>query len=545
MKQKKQTFKVVLIKPSHYDDDGYVIQWVRSWMPTNTLSCVHGIMQEAADRKVLGTKVGILIEAYDELSMVVPVNKIIRSIKEASGALVMMIGIQTNQYPRAVDLARPFRNAGIRVLMGGFHVSGCVAMVPHWKPAFRDATGIGISLFAGELEGHADKILEDAWHGQLKPLYNRLSTLPDLETAPMPFLSPDILKRTMKSVAGLDLGRGCPFKCSFCTVINVQGQKSRSRNVDKVLDYIRHSASCGTFRYLVTDDNFSRNKNWEPLLDAFIKLHEEEGIRMDIFFQVDTNAVRIPHFVEKVKRAGCTRVFIGMESVRQANLEGVGKNQNRVEELREMAQTWRDTGIISLATMIIGFPGDTVTSIKEDIRFIQENIPIDILQFFMMVPLPGSQDHQQLVESGAFLGLDFNNYDSEHAVMEHPEIGRKEWRDIYKLAWDLYYTDEHIEKVFKGAAEARIPLGDILTSILGFYGAVKYDKTHPLQSGALRRKVRTSRRYGMPVEPWWSFLPKRIGESILVQAKFAATFWRLYKIMKKVKRELVTSANGQ
>ncbi len=538
IKSKSQIFRVILIKPSHYDDEGYVIQWFRSWMPSNTLSCVDGIMREAADRNVLGSGVEIIIEAFDELSSVVSEPKIIRSIKDSSGGLVMLVGVQTNQYPRAIDIARPFIKAGIDVIMGGFHVSGAIAMVPDWKPALEEAQNLGISLFAGELEEHADRILKDSWNGKLNSIYNCLAELPELENAPMPRLSPAVLKRTWRPVTGLDLGRGCPFECSFCSIINVQGQKPRSRSVTKVKDYIRLSASCGSNNYLVSDDNFARNKSCGQFLDAFIELREKEGIEMDIFIQVDTKASRIPGFVEKAKRAGCARVFIGVESVRQANLEGAGKSQNKVEELREMALAWRRAGIMTYATLIVGFPGDTVMSLEEDIRFIQENIPVDLVQFFMLMPIPGSKDHKALVDSGTSMDADFNRYDSEHPTIDHPKMTRDEWTDIYKRGWEIYYSDQHVEKILRETARAGISISEVFIGILSFYGAVKYENAHPLQCGVFRRKIRTRRRFGMHIEPRLPFLAKRVKEIIQTQAGLFITYWRFKKILKKVKREL-------
>lgn len=538
IKSKTKIFRIALIKPSHYDDEGYVIQWFRSWMPTNTLTCVHGIMQEVAERKVLGDDVEIIIEPFDELSFIVSEKKIIRSIKESSAGLVMLVGVQTNQYPRAIDLARPFIKVGIDVIMGGFHVSGSIAMVPDWKPALDEAQALGISLFAGELEEHADRIVQDSWNAKLNPIYNCLAELPELENAPMPHLSPVILKRTWKSVAGLDLGRGCPFKCNFCSIINVQGQKTRSRSIKKVMDYIRYSASCGSTHYLVSDDNFARNKNCIQFLDGFIDLREKDGIELDIFIQVDTKAVNIPGFVEKAKRAGCARVFIGMESVRQANLEKAGKSHNKVEELREMALAWRRAGILTYATFIIGFPDDTVMSLEQDIRFIQKNIPVDLIQFFMLMPVPGSKDHKMLVDAGTTMDRDFNRFDSEHPTIEHANMSREEWADIYKRAWDIYYSDQHVENILRETAQAGISISEIFSSIVGFYCAVKYDNTHPLQSGAFRRKIRTSRRFGMPVEPRLPFLVKRVREIIETHVGLALTFWRFKRILKKVKREL-------
>lgn len=539
MKSNSQIFKVVLIKPSHYDDDGYVIQWFRTWMPTNTLSCVHGIMLEAAERKIFGANIEIVIESFDEGSSIISEKKIIRSIKESSDGLVMLVGVQTNQYPRALDIARPFKKAGIDVIMGGVHVSGSIAMTPDWKPALEEAEALGVSLFAGELEGHADIILKDCWNGKLNPLYNYLAKLPELENAPMPHISSDTFKRTVRSVTGLDLGRGCPFGCSFCSIINVQGQKARSRSVKKVMDYIRLSASCGSNRYLITDDNFSRNKNWEQFLDAFIELREKEGIEMELFFQIDTKAVRIPGFIEKIKRAGrVLRVFIGVESVRQENLEGVGKSQNNVKELREMALAWRRAGIITYPSLIVGFPGDTVKSIEEDIRFIQDNIPMDIFQFSILTPLPGSKDHKNLVENGTAMEQDFNRYDFVHAIVDHPEMSRKEWEGLYERVWYLYYSDRHIEKILRETAYAGISISEVFSTILFFYCAIKYEKTHQLESGVFRRKIRTNRRYGMPIEPRMSFFVKRVKEVIRTQLGFAITFWRFRKLLKKVKREL-------
>ncbi len=538
MKPIKQILRVVLIKPSLYDEDGYVIQWFRSFIPTNTLSCVHGIMLEAAERNILGPDIEIVLEAFDEWNTIISVKNIIRSIKESSCGLVMLIGVQTNQYPRALDIARPIREAGIDVMMGGFHVSGSVAMTPDWKPALEEAEALGISLFAGELEGHADTILRDSLNGKLNPMYNALAELPELENAPMPYLTPHIVKRTMFSIVGLDLGRGCPFTCSFCSIINVHGQKSRSRGVQKVMDYIRLTTSCRFNRIIITDDNFARNKYWQQFLDGFIELREKEGIVLDIFIQVDTKTTQIPGFIEKAKKAGCTKAFIGIESVRQGNLAGAGKNQNNVDELREMALAWRGAGILTYAALIIGFPSDTVKSIEEDIRFIQENIPVDLLQFFILTPLPGSEDHKKLVENGTPMDSDFNRYSDEYTTTDHPKMSRDEWADIYKRAWDIYYSDQHVEKIFRETAYAGISMREIFNTLLSNYCAVKYDYTHPLVSGAFRRKSRTNRRFGMPIEPRFRFLLKRSREIVKTQSGFVATFWRFNKILKKIKKEL-------
>jgi hypothetical protein len=224
----------VLVKPTHYDDDGYPIQWFRSALPSNTLACMNSLAEDACRREVLGPGVKVEVDTYDETNRRVVPSRIIRSLKRKGGrVLVGLVGVQSNQFPRAVDIARHFRAAGFPVCLGGFHVSGCIAMLSELPAEIRDAQALGISLFAGEAEEHRlDEVLIDAWRGELKPLYNFMDKLPSLTGEPAPILPRKHLARTTGHYSSIDLGRGCPYQCSFCTIINVQGRKSRFRSPD-------------------------------------------------------------------------------------------------------------------------------------------------------------------------------------------------------------------------------------------------------------------------------------------------------------------------
>src|SRR5215471_8676121 len=230
----KCRFKIVLIVPSHYDDEGYVIQWLRSLMPSNSLASVYGLLKECADGQVLGDDVHIDIDAYDETNTVIKVNRIIRSIRAAKAGFVGLVGVQSNQYPRGLDLGRSFRAAGIPVVIGGFHVSGCISMLREMPSDLQEALDLGISLFAGEAEGRMAGLLQDVDRGALKPVYNYLNDMPALEAAPAPILPRQTTARVLGAYASFDAGRGCPYQCSFCTIINVQGRKSRYRTADDV-----------------------------------------------------------------------------------------------------------------------------------------------------------------------------------------------------------------------------------------------------------------------------------------------------------------------
>lgn len=157
----KKAFKVFLLKPSHYDDEGYVIQWRVSLVPSNSLACLYGLVQSAANRSVLGPDVDIDIIPIDETNAVVDCATIAKLIKAAGGGLVGLVGVQSNQFPRALDIARELRRYDVQVVIGGFHVSGCLAMLPGLPLGLQDALDIGVSLFAGESEGLIDALLQD------------------------------------------------------------------------------------------------------------------------------------------------------------------------------------------------------------------------------------------------------------------------------------------------------------------------------------------------------------------------------------------------
>jgi hypothetical protein len=147
-------FLLVLIKPSHYDDDGYVIRWWRTMIPSNSLAALYGNAAECAERRVLGPDVDIEIEVIDETNTRVDVPALIARFRRHDGfGLVALVGVQSNQYPRALDIARPFRAAGVQVAIGGFHVSGCLSMLDGRAVELDACRDMGVAMFAGELEG--------------------------------------------------------------------------------------------------------------------------------------------------------------------------------------------------------------------------------------------------------------------------------------------------------------------------------------------------------------------------------------------------------
>jgi hypothetical protein len=535
----KSRFQLILIKPSHYDNDGYVVQWVRSTMPSNSLAAVYSLALGAAERQLLGPDLPIDVSAMDETNTGVRTREIARQIKDNGGlGLVGIIGVQSNEFPRAVDIATQLRKAGIQVMIGGFHVSGCLSMLKELPADIKAAQALGISIYAGEAEEGLDEVLIDAARGELRPLYDHMKHLPDIGNIPAPpFLPVEFVRRTIGNVTSFDAGRGCPFQCSFCTIINVQGRKSRYRSPDSVEKILRWNYEQGVNRFFITDDNFARNKDWEAIYDRIIKLREEDGLDIRFCIQVDTLCHRIPNFIDKSKRAGVTRVFIGLENINPANLIAAKKRQNKITEYRKMLLEWKRVGIMTYAGYILGFENDTPESIKQDLDIIKKELPLDMLEFFVLTPLPGSEDHKVLHEKGVWMDPDMNKYDVEHVVTAHPKMTKEEWSGIYQAAWGHYYTDEHLETIMRRAYACGINLRSLRTVLFWFSSAVPVEGLHPLQWGIFRIKHRRDRRSGMPIE-WAVPFYARYAADIARKVVMVAKRWRhLTRILNKVEAD--------
>jgi radical SAM superfamily enzyme YgiQ (UPF0313 family) len=536
MSEAVKTFKVVLIKPSRYDDSGYVVQWVRSGIPSNSLAVLYALVKDCADRQVLGPGVTFDIEPIDEANVVIPFARLNRELSAADYRLVGLVGVQTNQFARALDIARTFRSHDALVVIGGFHVSGCRAMLDALPTEILEALDLGVSIFAGEAEGRVASLLNDAANGQLKPIYDYLEEAPSIAGAVTPILPRHVISRTFASETAFDASRGCPYQCSFCTIINIQGRSSRARTPDDVERIIRENARIGVRLFIISDDNFARNSNWESILDRLIELRERAGFDFSLTIQVDLPSYRIPRFIDKAARAGCKKVFLGMESINPQALISAKKNQNKIWEYRKLFAAWRAAGIMTYVGYIVGFPTDTPETIARDIRIIQREIPLDLIEFFILTPLPGSEDHRALVKRGVRLEQDTNQYNVCHVTVDHPLMTRSELYHAFRAAWRQYYSAAHVKTMFMRAriTGSNLP---ILTTAL-YAGSMDIEGEHPLEIGLLRRKIRQQRRPGMPIEPWGPFYARRLSEVIVTNVRWGCLFIR-YWLIKLVARWLV------
>ncbi len=534
-----EVFYLVMIKPTHYDDDGYPIQWLRSAIPSNTLACLNGLAEDSRRRKILGPSVDLRLRTYDETNRRIRPLRIVQQIKQAGGrGLIALAGVQTNQFPRAMDLARTFRDAGLSVCIGGFHVSGCLAMLPEMPPELKAAQALGVSLFAGEAEDRRlDKVIVDAYRGRLEPLYNYLAAPPDLTREPNPILPAKHIRRTVRALTSVDLGRGCPFRCSFCTIINVQGHKSRCRSPEALESVIRANYAQGINHFFITDDNLARNRNWEAFFDRLIRLREKERFRIKFTVQVDTRCHQIPGFIDKAARAGVTRAFIGLENINPANLEAANKSQNQIAEYRALLQAWKKRGVITYAGFIVGFPDDTRASILRDIDIIKRELPVDVLEIFYLTPLPGSADHRALYLASDWMDPDLNNFDLDHPVTRHPVMSAAEWEQAYNEAWASFYSPDHMETVMRRAGACGLSVRKVMFMMQWFALSLRLESVHAVEGGVFRLKFRRDRRPGLPLENPLVFYVRYGLEIITKHLRTGYWLYRMGRVARMIKAD--------
>src|SRR5262249_16731180 len=147
-------------------------------------------------------------------------------------------------------------------------------------------------------------------------------------------------------------------------------------------------------------------------------------------------------------------------------------------------------------------------SIERDIDVIKRELPVDLLEFFCLTPLPGSEDHRGLVKAGVALHSDLNKYDLNHITTAHPRMSQEEWERTYQSAWQRYYTIDQFETVLRRWASVGAKAGNAFFLPTWLKASIDFEKMHPLKGGFLRRKSRRDRRPGFPIEPAWRFYPK-------------------------------------
>lgn len=543
--------EVILIKPSSYHSDGAVLRGIRLGIPCNSLSVLERLTQVAL-KKILPQDVAVKLHVFDDgvYSHSKKLEALCRKFPEKGTKLIVgLVGVQTMQFPRACDMASQWQKRGATVVIGGFHVSGvistmldgvddnkrklpCPGIMPPEIQAILDK---GVVVFHGEAEEKWEEALLDILQGQQKQIYR--GGQPDFWEAPLPLYHlMDGNRGYIGSLDTFDTSRGCPFTCTFCSIINVSGREMRQRNPQKIIEEVELVCKQkGHDAFFITDDNFGRNPCWEQILDGFIALRLK-GYNISFMIEADLACGAIPNFLSKLAAAGCYQIFMGVESMNPENLREAHKYQNQVSKYESLWGKCHELGICVHAGYIIGFNHDTPESVRQDIAKLKE-LGADIVSFFILSPVPGSEDHIRHITNATPMDPDFNNYDSFQPVMDHPVMTRQEWQQTYDNAWREFYTVAHMQERLQGCRHKT--QREALQRVYMLYcWAVFAENIHPMNTPLIRVRTYGDMRPGFPKVPYWKFIMQESWRYLKYAGSLVREFYRFQQVNLPVRNRL-------
>jgi hypothetical protein len=418
------TLKVVLVKPSKYAVDGYVERFKTGYMPNATLYHIAGLTPKHINSVQVKT---YTIDEYvrDDLEYL---SHLKPDPDKNCTTILALVGVQSHQFHRALDLAAYAHKNGIRhCIIGGPHPMTC------------DTTQFqnrGISFALAEAEVIWQEILNDAIDGELKPVYGlegRWATKIDGPIVEPP--SQRDMERYLTPLLGLYPVRGCPYNCNYCSVIKISGQQLRSSAIENTVKSLKRAKSAGIQFIMFVSDNFNKYPDAPKLLERMLEL----GLDMPFLCQCDAQIARQPEFISLLGQAGCYEIFIGVESFDKETLRQAKKFHNQPNSYQEIIRLCRKAGIQSHFSNIIGFPSDTEASIKEQSQLIQQLHP-SLASFYILTPIPGTEQYDSYMKSGLLVDDNIDRYDATHLTWQHPAISSKEMSELLFRCYIDFYT---------------------------------------------------------------------------------------------------------
>jgi radical SAM superfamily enzyme YgiQ (UPF0313 family) len=522
----KPPLKAIVLIPSRYDRKGVMVYRL-GLMPNSTAGFVAGMCEDYNRRHPDGHRIDWSI--FDEHVETSVTEAILQEWKSraADGRLLLLVaGVQTNNYPRARDICLTARKLGIAVVAGGVHLS-CHG------PSVEFLLSCGVSVSLGEAEPFFDEILDDALAQRLKPLYRigdgegisvKTSAsdirVPELTRLPFPAIPPSYIRKFVRRQVHVDSSRGCPFLCTFCAVKNAFGRSVRSRDPEELVAWMADQVRTKGIRWFdFTDDNFTRSPRHLEVLEGLARLREEEGLRFSVKMMLDVESACYVHhdsargratreFLDLCQRAGVRKVYIGIETTTPEAMREINKAVNRprhtnlsdahkqlIERFHVCMEAWHSIGATVGSIIMLGLDADTRESGVRGARDATA-IGVDYAFFAWVTPLPGAENYARAVERGTLRHHDFNSYFYE-PVLRHPTLGVDDLVEMVDEGTQAFYSLGNVAHRIKSAVFDRArprtvaPVEYITRQILPMIGNMsRLFVMQQVTGGILRRGAR-------------------------------------------------------
>lgn len=460
--------RIVIIKPSKYLPSGAVERFRRGFMPNSTLPHLRSMVPNSS------TGASQEIHTVDEyVHTDISYLELLKN-PDNQRTLVVLAGVQSHQFHRALDLAAMAHHGGCMVIIGGPHVMTCDTSSLH---------GRGVSFAQCEAELVWDEILADAKSGELKPLYGQgLRWQAKLESPTLVPPNRSEFKRYIVPMLGVYPARGCPFQCNFCSVIKIAGNKIRSQSVDVTLASLRAAKSAGITTIMFTSDNFNKYPQAKELLEAMIR----EKLHLKFFVQCDTQVSKQTELVELLAKAGCYQMFVGVESFDRETLIAAHKKQNRPQVYSDIVEVCRNHGISSHFSNILGFPQDTEQSIRQHLTLLQDMGPT-WASFYILCPIPGTEQYDSFMAEGLITETNLDRFDTSCLTWKHPNLSPD---TLTKLLYECYRKFGSVARALKNLSSTRKDsfksyINDKISGVAMalFVRYCAWRETHPMSGG--------------------------------------------------------------
>lgn len=293
---------------------------------------------------------------------------------------MVAISVETYTASRAYKIAQKFRQKGVSVIMGGYHVTS----IPDETLEYCD------SIIIGNAETVWNQMIEDFQNASLRRRYEgERGGIP-----PMPDRSIYAGKKYLP-VTLIETGRGCPHTCEFCAITSYYYGKYTPRPIDDIVAEIKQSENKVIF---FVDDNLTAHRS-----HLFAICKAITPLKVKWTSQVSLSVAKDDELLKAMKDSGCQLVLIGFESLDKANLDQMNKSWNyQLGERDKMVRRIHDVGIGIYATFVFGFDNDAVESFDNTVAFAMKH-KFFFAAFNHLLPFPGTPLYERLQEDDRLL----------------------------------------------------------------------------------------------------------------------------------------------